>query len=75
MILRVYREKNPQVSPRRCARAEMTNLLVGNDAFSMESVSNLVTTLSSRPEHSVVDRSAVSFELSEHRQPLQNQRP
>jgi hypothetical protein len=43
--------------------------------FPWKIVSDLVTNLSSRPERSVVERSAVFLGLGERGHPLQNQRP
>jgi hypothetical protein len=55
-------EKKPQISPLRCAPVEMTNLLHGNcQLFSECAPVYGSTNLSSRPERSGVERSAVSF--------------
>src|SRR5271165_6907643 len=61
VIFRPGQEKKPQISPLRYAPVEMTNLLRGWRRLSMEKDPFLATNLSSRPERSVVERSAVSF--------------
>jgi hypothetical protein len=55
------KEWKPQISPLRYAPVEMTILSRGNLLFFQERYqSALATELSSRPERSVVERSAIS---------------
>jgi hypothetical protein len=66
----VRTKKKPQISPLRFAPAEMTNLFwVSCDFSSRWTALHRSTNLSSRPERSGVERSAVSFLLLTH--PLQ----
>jgi hypothetical protein len=55
-------KEEPQISPLRCAPVEMTNLSEDRSPRFHEKYEVLAATeLSSRPERSVVERSAVSF--------------